>query len=174
MSWTFSSLVALECSIIVLYLLSRLVGIVAELIQLLHPSLPVLMISIFSLIPSSCCHTFIMRNHSLLLSRLYNFQLQFLSGEIIDAFLHEESLIKLFYTNIEIFESLGKECCLALDVALATSDCEAIVKGFYSVVKAHAKQSPQSNKVLIERAVVDWALPNPLTCPKVMLPIGKM
>ena len=96
-----------------------------------------------------------MRNHSLLLSRLYNFQLQFLSGETIDAFLHEESLIKLFYTNIEIYESLGKECCLALDVALAINGCEAIVKGFYSVVIAHAKQGPQSSKVLMERAVVD-------------------
>ena len=146
MSWTFSSLVALECSIIVLYLLSRLVGIVTKLIQLLHPSLPVLMISIFSLIPSSCCHTFIMRNHSLLLSRLYNFQLQFLSGETIDAFLHEESLIKLFYTNIEIYESLGKECCLALDVALATNGCEAIVEGFFSVVKVHAIKACNQTK----------------------------
>ena len=102
------------------------------------------------------------------------FQLQFSSGETIEAYLDEESLIKLFYTNKEIYESLGKECCVALDIALATSGCEAIVEGFYSVVKAHAKQGPQSNKVLMERAVVDWALLNPLACPKIMLQIGKM
>ena len=102
------------------------------------------------------------------------FQLQFSSGETIEAYLDEESLIKLFYTNKEIYESLGKECCVALDIALATSGCEAIVEGFYSVVKAHAKQGPQSNKVLMERAVVDWALPNPMACPRVIFQIGKM
>ena len=102
------------------------------------------------------------------------FNLHFSSGEKVEAYLDEEILIKMLYTNKEIYESLGKECCLALDVALATSGCEAIVEGFYSVVKAHAKSGGQSNKVLMERAVVDWALPNPLSCPQVMLHIGKI
>ena len=63
---------------------------------------------------------------------------------------------------------------MALDIALATSGCEAVVEGFYSVVKSHSKSGGQSNKVLMERAVVDWAIPNPVSCPHVMLEIGNM
>ena len=102
------------------------------------------------------------------------FRLNFSCGSEIEAFLDEELFVKLFYTNEVIYQSLGRECCLALDIALATSGCEAIVEGFYSVVKAHTQQGGQSNKVLMERAVVDWAIPNPISCPQLMVEIGKM
>ena len=102
------------------------------------------------------------------------FNLNFSCGNTIEAFIDEEVMIKLFYTNKDIYEALGQECCLALDIALAKSGCEAIVDGFYSVVKSHTKSGGQSNKVLMERAVVDWAIPNPVSCPHVMLEIGKM
>ena len=102
------------------------------------------------------------------------FILKFSCGNVIEAFIDEELIIKLFYTNKYIYEALGQECCLALDIALATSGCEAVVEGFYSVVKSHSKSGGQSNKVLMERAVVDWAIPNPVSCPHVMLEIGNM
>merc|ERR1719295_402900 len=47
------------------------VGIVADLIHLRLPTLPVSRPSIFSFLPSICCHAFWIRNRSLLLSRLY-------------------------------------------------------------------------------------------------------
>ena len=63
---------AVECWIIVLYLSSKVVGIVADFIHLRLPSFPTTRFSPFSFMPSSCCQAFIMRNRSLLLSRLYN------------------------------------------------------------------------------------------------------
>ena len=57
---------------------------------------------------------------------------------------------------------------------MASSGCEAIVEGFYSVIKAHAKSGGQSNKVLMERAVVDWTLPNPIACPSTISKIGML
>eukprot|EP00794_Sanderia_malayensis_P018565 gene18565-20427_t len=67
-----------------------------------------------------------------------------------------------------------QEACLALDVALASGGCEAIVEGFYSVVKAHTMSGGQSNKVLMERSVVDWSLPHPISCPKTIAKIGQL
>merc|ERR1711954_240238 len=70
--YNLSIFLAVECCIIVLYLLSSVVGIVVDLKHLRLHSLPVLSFSTFSLSPSNCCHAFIMRNLSLLLSRLYS------------------------------------------------------------------------------------------------------
>ena len=72
------------------------------------------------------------------------FRLKFSCGIEIEAFLDEELFVKLFYTNEIIYQSLGRECCLALDIALATSGCEAIVEGFYSVVKGYTHCGGQS------------------------------
>ena len=78
------------------------------------------------------------------------FQLNFSSGVSVIAHLNEEFIISTFYTNVEIYQSLGQDACIVLDVALASSGCEAIIEGFYSVVKAQAQSSGQSNKVLTE------------------------
>lgn len=86
----------------------------------------------------------------------------------------EETLVSSFYKNPSVYESLGCEACIVLDVALAAGGCEAVVEGFYSLVKAHKKSGGQGNEVLVERAIVDWALPDPLTCPKTMEEIGKL
>ena len=94
--------------------------------------------------------------------------------EIASAYLDEEFTTSMLYCNADIFNCLGQDACIVLDVALACSGCEAIVEGFYSVIKAHAKSGGQSNKVLVERAVVDWALPHPLACPSTIAKIGKL
>ena len=88
--------------------------------------------------------------------------------------LHEENFFASFYNNQIVFESLGKELCISLDVALAGSGCEAVVEGFYSVVAAHKKNGGQGNTVLIERAVVDWCIPDPITCPETMKKIAQL
>jgi hypothetical protein len=93
----------------------------------------------------------------------HSFLLEFTSGVKVEAKLHEENLIASFYNNECIYESLGKEMCIGLDVALASGGCEAIVEGFYSVVSAH-KYGGQSNSVLVQRAIVDWSIPDPISC----------
>ena len=70
---------AVECWIFVRNFSLRAVGIVADLIHLRLPTLPVSRPSIFSFLPSICCHAFWIRNHSLLLSRLYVFSVFSLS-----------------------------------------------------------------------------------------------
>ena len=94
-----------------------------------------------------------------------SFLLEFSSCVEVKAKLHEENLIASFYNNKPIYESLGKEMCIALDVALASGGCEAIVEGFYSLVAAHKKSGGQSNTVLIQRVIVDWSIPEPISCP---------
>ncbi len=102
------------------------------------------------------------------------FSLEFASGVVVKAKLQEENLIASFYNDKVIFESLGKEMCISLDVALAASGCEAIVEGFYSVVTAHKKSGGQGNDVLVQRAVVDWSIPDPIICPKTLTVIANL
>ena len=102
------------------------------------------------------------------------FELGFASGAVVKARLCEENIISAIYNNKLIFESIGKEFCIALDVALAAGGCEAVVEGFYSVIKAHKMDGGQSNDVLTQRAIVDWSLPNPLSCPRTMEEIGRL
>jgi hypothetical protein len=64
--------------------------------------------------------------------------------------------------------------CVALDIALAAGGCEAIVEGFYSMVKAHTKSGGQSNNVLVQRAIVDWTIPDPLSCRNTMREIARL
>ena len=89
------------------------------------------------------------------------------------CFTAADHVIAAFYNNVCIYGWLGKELCIALDIALAAGGCEAVVEGFYSVIGAHKKDGGQSNDVLVKRAIVDWSLPNPLSCPKTMQEIGR-
>ena len=79
---------------------------------------------------------------------------------------NEEYFYTLFFTESQFHEDVGKELCLVLDVALGASGCEAVVEGFYSLMKAHKKAGGQSNDVLMSRSIVDWALPHPISCPE--------
>jgi hypothetical protein len=96
------------------------------------------------------------------------FSLTFSSGTTIKARIDEEFLFAAIYVNEDVVKSLGKEMCIALDVALAVSGCKAVVEGFYSIVSAHKKSGGQSNGVLVHRSIVDWSLPQPASCPHTM------
>lgn len=93
------------------------------------------------------------------------FELSLESGEKILARINEEKIISSFYTNEDVYGDVGREFSIALDVALGASGCEAIVEGFYSVMNLHKKSGNQTNRVLVERSIVDWTLPNPVCCP---------
>ena len=109
---------------------------------------------------------------SAMLDQIFN--LKFASGVEVTAKLQEDNLIASFYNEKVIYECLGKEMCISLDVALAASGCEAIVEGFYSLVTAHKKSGDRSNDILIQRAIVDWSIPDPITCPKTMTEIANL
>ena len=102
------------------------------------------------------------------------FELTFCNNEIRYAKIQEDEFFALFYVNESIYSGIGKEFCIALDVALATSGCEAVVEGFYSVMKAHKKAGGQSNEVLVERVIVDWSLPHPFICKEAIRNISKI
>ena len=86
----------------------------------------------------------------------------------------EWKLLALFYENESIYTNIGKEFCIALDVALGSSGCEAIVEGFYILVNVHKKSCGQSNDILVQRALVDWTLPHSISCPKTMKQIARI
>ena len=88
-------------------------------------------------------------------------------------FLEWKSLA-LFYENESIYTDIGKEFCIALDVALESNGCGAIVEGFYILVNVHKKSGDQSNDILVQRALVDWTLPHSISCPKSMTQIASI
>ena len=87
------------------------------------------------------------------------------SGETHIVIISESFLFSEIYTNPVLYNDIGNEMCIAIDVALGASGCEAVVEGFYSLVKTHKKNGGQSNTSLVQRSIVDWALPHPIQCP---------
>ena len=79
------------------------------------------------------------------------------------ANLNEENIYTSFYNNPCIYKCLGKEMCIALDVALAEGGCEA----------TQEKRS-QGNCVLVQRAIVDWTIPDLMSCPKTIQEIARL
>ncbi len=88
----------------------------------------------------------------------------FSSGESYEVIISESFLFSEIYTNPDLYNDIVNEMCIAIDVALGASGCEAVVEGFYSLV-THKKNGGQSNTSLVQRSIVDWALPHPIQCP---------
>ncbi len=74
------------------------------------------------------------------------------------------SVFATLYTNEEMYSFVGREMCIAIDIAMAMSGSEAVVESYYSVMKSQKKDGGQNNKTLVERTNVDWCFPNPLQC----------
>ena len=104
--------------------------------------------------------------NSFTLNVLYN--VSFSDGSEYEGHLAEERIYSYFYTDEPLYRAAGKELCIALDFALGASGCEAVVEGFYSVVKIQKHAGGQSNEVLMESSVVDWVLSHPLASPEVV------
>lgn len=100
------------------------------------------------------------------------YQLQFTDGTECKAKLDEEAMISSFYTNKEIYDSMGKEACVTFDVIFGMSGSEACVESFYSIVKSHLQPGGQINKTLVTRAIVDFCIPLPIQCPKTVREIA--
>ena len=76
--------------------------------------------------------------------------------------LNEEAVYASIYNDENVYSELGKEICLAIDIALAKGGPESIVESFYSVMKCHNKSGPQNNETLLPRTKLDWCLPSVL------------
>ena len=74
--------------------------------------------------------------------------------------LDESAVIKSIYADEDVFNLLGKELCLVIDIALAKGGPEAVVETYYSVVKSQQQAGGQTNENLSLRAKLDWSLPN--------------
>lgn len=92
------------------------------------------------------------------------FVLSFEDGSFEKAMLSESLFVEALYNDEATYKRFGQEVCIAIDVALGASGCEAIVEGFYSVVGLHFKNGGQLNDNLVKRAIVDWCLPQPVAC----------
>ena len=102
------------------------------------------------------------------------FKLTLSSGLSVVATLNESYFINQLYMNDTLYQDVGKEGCILYDIVLGSSGCEAVVEGFYSLVKAHKKNGGQSNCNLTKRAVVDWTMPHPIQCPNTIKRIANI
>ena len=68
------------------------------------------------------------------------------------------------YTNEAIYEKLGKEMCIVVDIAVAMSGTEAVAESFYSVMKSQTMSGGQANNTLVQRTNIDWCFPMPSQC----------
>ena len=84
------------------------------------------------------------------------FLLSYENGSSEKAMLSEKLFVEALYNDEATYKRFGQEVCIAMDVALGASGCEAIVEGFYSVVGIHLKNGGQLNDNLVKRAIVDW------------------
>ena len=83
--------------------------------------------------------------------------------------LDEESFYQELYNNQTVYDAIGKEMCIVLDAALGASGCEAVVEGFYSLVKLHKKNGGQLNETLMERSIVNWVMLHPFQSPETII-----
>ena len=74
----------------------------------------------------------------------------------------ESAISRSIHTDEDVFNMLGKELCLIIDIAHAKGGPEAVVESHYSVVKSQQQPGGQSNQNLSPRAKLDWCLPNML------------
>ena len=65
--------------------------------------------------------------------------------------LNEIEVYRSIYTDETLFNSIGHEGRIAIDIALAKGGSEAVVESYYSVMKSQKKFGPQSNTTLALR-----------------------
>jgi hypothetical protein len=69
----------------------------------------------------------------------------------IKAKLNEEAVYKSIYTDETLYNAIGVEGCVAIDIALAKGGTEAVVESYYSVMTSQQKSGNQLNETLALR-----------------------
>ena len=80
------------------------------------------------------------------------------------AMFNEKEVFSSFYKKEGLYEALGREMCIVLDIVNAMSGSEAVVESYYSVMKSQTQSGGQSNYTLVQRTNVDWCFPPPFQC----------
>ena len=65
--------------------------------------------------------------------------------------LNEEAVYKSIYTDETLYNAIGVQGCLAIDIALAKGGTEAVVESYYSVMTSQQKSDNQLNETLALR-----------------------
>ena len=76
----------------------------------------------------------------------------------------EKATFSSLYTNEDIYNSLGKEMCITIDIAMAMSGSEAVAESYYSVMGTQTMTGGQDNDTLVLRTNIDWCFPNSINC----------
>lgn len=79
--------------------------------------------------------------------------------EVYTCRLNEREFYKTFYRNEEFFAAVGKEFCIALDVALNMGSSGDVFDSFNSVMESQKLNTGQDEETLAQRAIVDWLFP---------------
>lgn len=72
--------------------------------------------------------------------------------------LSEVEVYRSIYTEESLFNPIGPEGCIAIDIALAKGGTEAVVESYYSVMKSQKKFGGQSNTNLALRLYGSFVL----------------
>ena len=85
---------------------------------------------------------------------------EFLYGNIVcTAKFDEKAAFSSMYVNEVIYDKLGREMCIVVDVALAMPGSEAVVESYYSVMGSQTMPGGQLNDTLVQRTNIDWCFP---------------
>ena len=82
------------------------------------------------------------------------YEMKFESATVI-TILDEAMVLESMYTNSEVYNRIGKEMCIVIDIALAKDGTEAIVESLYSSMASQAMHGGQSNEALALRLVTN-------------------
>ena len=63
-----------------------------------------------------------------------------------------------------MYDRVGKEMCVVIDIALAMSGSEAVVESYYSVMGTQCLPGGQLNETLSLRTIIDWCFPPVTQC----------
>jgi hypothetical protein len=88
------------------------------------------------------------------LSNTYLLTLEDTSGRPFKAKLNEAQVYHSIYTDERLFNEIGCEGCITIDIALAKGGTEAIVESYYSVMKSQKMCGGQCNATLALRYVL--------------------
>lgn len=84
------------------------------------------------------------------LGNLYSLTFESVKKSIL-AELDEAAVYHSIYCEEEIFNAIGIEGCVTIDIALAKGGTEPVVESFYSVMKSQQSTGGQSNETLALR-----------------------
>ena len=73
-----------------------------------------------------------------------------------------------------MYEKLGREMSVVVDVAVGMSGSEAVIESYYSVMKSQTKSGGQQNDTLVQRMNIDWCFHIPTQCEETIKEIAQL